>query len=222
MRLRSPWPWSSARSSRAVRRATWWRRRSAAQAPRWSLQNEPVAGALPWRSSPHTWTLSSAAGKGSPTATPFLKPRAPPSRKPADSGPGQRPSREVLGSADPGRWIRHCLQRPRATIALQLREPLDAPLRLEDADGEEAEEDMRRAPVPGLRDRGRAEQASVRGPQFPMGSAARACGERTAMTERRMRYHPTEEDQNIVQVLAGILTPHAEIALVVTNPKTNN
>lgn len=40
------------------------------------------------------------------------------------------------------------------------------------------------------------------------------------MTERRMRYHPTEEDQNIVQVLAGILTPHAEIALVVTNPKT--
>jgi hypothetical protein len=36
----------------------------------------------------------------------------------------------------------------------------------------------------------------------------------------RDRYHPTDEDRNIVQVLAGILTPHNEIALVMVNPRT--
>jgi len=34
------------------------------------------------------------------------------------------------------------------------------------------------------------------------------------------RYKATEEDRNLVQVLAGILTPHTEIAMVVTNPRT--
>jgi hypothetical protein len=36
----------------------------------------------------------------------------------------------------------------------------------------------------------------------------------------QVRFDPTNEDRALVKVLAGILTPHDEIAMVITNPRT--